>query len=168
MKNYIKFVVLTVLFVLFLSSDKAECITQNEALKLSSRLSIVFVVDPGKMDYLDWVRMKELANIMTIDVDQTLRARREREELGLEFIEVNVLIKEIMEKWEPSVIRLGSAVGIALLIDRWRNMDNDYQRKAEMLALLILEIWGLKVSAENLQFDWQYQPFEFTLLALQF
>lgn len=124
----------------------------------------------GFLDYEDQERLNQIAQMITSDIDQTLRARQAMDRGTIhKWSEDDPLVKEVMEKGDMGAIKVVGSAAIAALASRWKNMENDVQRKAEMLAVLAAEGHALQYSAEHsLIVKGTIPPFMITLWGRRF
>ena len=137
---------------------------------LSNRLSIKSS-QQGNMDEEDASRMTQIAQMITGDIDQTLQGFATAKSSGgkITASEDDPLVKGIYASVDPGSIRLVGSASIMILNHRWANMQNSFQRKAEMLAVLAAEGTALKYSAEHkLLMPYQVPPFMITLWGWRF
>jgi len=135
------------------------------AKELSNRLSIKSG-QQGNMDEEDASRMSQIAQMITGDIDQTLQGFATAKASGgkINMSEDDPLVKGIYANVDPGSIRLVGSASIMILTHRWANMQNSFQRKAEMLALMGVEANALKYSSEHKLLEpYQVPPFMITL-----
>jgi hypothetical protein len=124
---------------------------QNGILKeVTERLSLKAPGPQGHLDYEDTERLREIAQMISADLNQTLQARQKLERGETRrWDEDNAVIKALMEKADPGTIKIAGAAALTALADRWSQMENPIQRKAEMLAVAAVEGNALRYSIQN-------------------
>ena len=136
--------------------------------EMSKRLAIKAPGQKGYLDYEDTLRLQQIAHMITNDIHQTLEARRIAEKSG-KWREANPVLESIMREASPGIIRATGSAGIMALTNRWSNMENPVQRKAEMIAVAAAEMTALKYSVEHNMLAKNLIPkFMFTLWAKRF
>ncbi|MCK4793518.1 MAG: hypothetical protein KAV87_57850 [Desulfobacteraceae bacterium] len=129
--------------------------------EVTERLTIKAPGPMGYMDYEDTLRLQQIAQMITADMEQTTKATWETEQ--------NPALKEVMKRVDSGTIKTGGAMVTAALAKRWSKMENSTQRKAEMLGVLAAQGKVLKYSMEhNLIAKGTIPPFMFTLWARRF